>query len=199
MKKSLLVMLVMFSSGLTHAESPWTVKVGFSEVIAKGNGGTLAGLSASTSNDIQLTPSIEYAINPNISAEILLATPFTHNVYLNGTKVASFKDLPPTVSLKYSFPSYNGFKAYFGLGINYTILWGEKAYGPLTGSKPHGDNSVGMAGLIGVQYDIPNTPYGVALDIRKVDIISKMYVNQQKVGDLVVDPWVVGIAGSYKF
>lgn len=66
MKKSLLVMLVMFSSGLTHAESPWTVKVGFSEVIAKGNGGTLAGLSASTSNDIQLTPSIEYAINPNI-------------------------------------------------------------------------------------------------------------------------------------
>lgn len=199
MKKSLLAMLVVFSAGLVHAESPWTVKIGASDVIAKGNGGTLAGLSASTSNDIQFTPSIEYAINPNLSAEILLATPFTHSVYLDGTKVASFKDLPPTVSLKYSFPSYNGFKPYFGLGLNYTILWGEKSYGPIAGHKAHGDNTVGMAGLIGVQYDIPNTPYGVAIDIRKVDIISKMYVDGKKVGDLVVDPWVVGLGASYKF
>ena len=199
MKKSLLAILVLMSSGILHAESPWTIKVGASDVIAKGNGGTLAGSAASTSNDIQLTPSIEYAINHSVSAEILLATPFTHSVYLDGTKVASFKDLPPTVSLKYSFPSYNGFKPYFGLGLNYTILWGEKTYGPLTGAKAHGDNTVGMAGLVGVQYDFPNTPYGVALDIRKVDIISKMYVNHNKVGDLVVDPWVVGLSASYKF
>ncbi len=199
LKKSLLAVFVLMSAGVVHAESPWTIKVGASDVIAKGNGGTLAGFAASTSNDIQLTPSIEYAINHNVSAEILLATPFTHTVYLDGTKVATFKDLPPTVSLKYTFPSYEGFKPYFGLGLNYTIIWGEKTYGPLTGAKAHGDNTVGMAGLIGVQYDIPNTPYGVALDIRKVDIISKMYVNHNKVGDLVVDPWVVGLSASYKF
>jgi len=199
MKKSLLAILVLMSSGMLHAESPWTIKVGASDVIAKGNGGTLAGSAASTSNDIQLTPSIEYAINHSVSAEILLATPFTHSVYLDGTKVASFKDLPPTVSLKYTFPSYNGFKPYFGLGLNYTILWGEKTYGPLTGAKAHGDNTVGMAGLVGVQYDFPNTPYSVAIDVRKVDIISKMYVNHNKVGDLVVDPWVVGLAAGYKF
>ncbi len=199
MKKSLLAIVVLCCAGLTHAESPWSVKVGFSDVIPKGDGGTLAGFSASTSNNVQFTPSIEYAINPNLSAEVLLATPFTHSVYLDGTKVASFKDLPPTVSLKYSFASYNGFRPYFGLGLNYTLLWGEKAYGPLTGSKPHGDNTVGMAGLIGVQYDIPNTPYGVALDIRKVDIVSKMKVDGTKVGDLVVDPWVVGLSAAYKF
>lgn len=199
LKKSLLAIAVLLSAGLVHAESPWTIKVGASDVIAKGNGGTLAGFAASTSNDIQLTPSIEYAINSNVSAEILLATPFTHSVYLDGTKVASFKDLPPTVSLKYTFPSYNGIRPYFGLGLNYTILWGEKTYGPLTGSKAHGDNTVGMAGLIGAQYDIPNSPYSVALDVRKVDIISKMYVNGNKVGDLVVDPWVVGLSVGYKF
>jgi outer membrane protein len=199
MKKSLLAMFILLSAGLTHAESPWSIKVGASDVIAKGDGGTLAGFSASTSNDVQFTPSIEYAINPNLSAELLLATPFTHNVSLDGTKVASFKDLPPTLSLKYNFPSYSGIKPYFGLGLNYTLLWGEKTYGPLAGSKAHGDNSIGMAGLIGVQYDIPNTPYGVALDIRKVDIISKMKVNGTKVGDLVVDPWVIGIGGTYKF
>jgi len=97
MKKTLLAILVVFSAGLAHAESPWSIKVGASDVIPKGNGGTLVGFSASTSNDIQFTP------------------------------------------------------------------------------------------------------YGVALDIRKINIISKMYVDGKKVGDLVVDPWVVGLDASYKF
>ncbi len=200
MKKSLLAMLMLFGAGMAHADSPWIIKIGASDVIPKGNGGTLANaFTASASNDVQFTPSIEYAFDHHLSAEVLLATPFTHDVYLNGTKAASFKDLPPTVTLKYTFDGVNGIRPYFGLGVNYTLVWGEKTVGPIAGNKAEAGNSLGMAGLIGVQYDIPNTPYGIALDLRRIDIASQMKLNGNKIGTLNVDPWVVGIGGTYHF
>ena len=200
MKKSLWAMLILAAAGVAHAETPWSVKLGVSEVITQGDGGTLAGVyQGSTSNNLQFTPSIEYAFNHNISAELLLATPFKHSVYLDGVKAATVKQLPPTLSLKYTFPQYDGLKPYFGLGINYTRFWDAKTQGPLAGSKVSAGSSIGMAGLVGVAYAIPNTPFDVALDVRYVNLDSKIKLNGNKIGDLTINPWVVGVGATYHF
>ena len=200
MNKSFLAILILTSATLVHAESPWSVKIGVSEVITQGDGGTLAGTyQGSTSNNLQFTPAIEYALNHELSAELLLATPFSHSVYLDGTKAATVKQLPPTLSLKYNFTPINGFKPYFGLGLNYTRFWDAKTEGPITGNKISAGSSLGMAGLIGVAYTIPQSPVDIALDLRYVNLDSKIKLNGNKIGDLAINPWVVGIGAIYHF
>ncbi|MFO1373076.1 MAG: OmpW family outer membrane protein [Agitococcus sp.] len=89
------------------AESPWTVKVGFSQVNPKSDNGSLAGgtFESDVSSEVGFTPSIEYKIAPNVVGEVLLAIPFEHEVKdtKSDTKIASFKHLPPTFSAKYLF------------------------------------------------------------------------------------------------
>lgn len=200
MNKSFRAILMLAAMGVAHAETPWSVKLGVSEVITQGDGGTLAGVyQGSTSNNVQFTPSIEYAFNPNISAELLLATPFKHSVYLDGVKAATVKQLPPTLSLKYNFAPCEGFKPYFGLGINYTRFWDAQTQGPIAGNKISAGSSLGMAGLVGVAYAIPKTPFGVAVDVRYINLDSKIKLNGNKIGDLAINPWVVGIGGTYRF
>jgi outer membrane protein len=114
------------------AESPWTVKVGVSQINPKSDNGMLAGntLAAEVSSEVGFTPSIEYKFAPNIVGEVLLAIPFEHDVELknaagvNVTKGTSFKHLPPTFSAKYLFTPDAAFSPYVGLGLNYTlVLW----------------------------------------------------------------------------
>jgi outer membrane protein len=94
------------------AESPWTVKVGVSQINPKSDNGILlvsgTPFSSEVSSEVGFTPSIEYKFSPNIVGEVLLAIPFEHEVkvtggVLNDAKVATFKHLPPTFSAKYLF------------------------------------------------------------------------------------------------
>ena len=82
------------------AESPWSVKAGFSQINPKSNNGSLAGgaFEADVSSEVGFTPAIEYKFAPNIVGEVLLAIPFKHDVKdtKSDTKIASFKHLPPT-------------------------------------------------------------------------------------------------------
>ncbi|AXI04069.1 OmpW family protein [Aquirhabdus parva] len=199
MKKILLIACALCCASTSYAESPWLVKLGVSDVVPKRDGGTLAGMQASSSNDVQFTPSVEYAFNPALSAELLLAAPLGHNVTLNGIRVVKLKELPPTLSLKYRFPAIQGIQPYFGLGVNYTMFWDEKTEGPVVGSKLNAINSLGMAGLIGAEYRIPKSPFGIAVDIRYIDIVSKVKLDGNKIGDLTINPWVLGAGVTYRF
>jgi len=200
MKKSfMLAAIAMCSIPLAHAESPWLIKAGISDVIPTSNGGNLAGMQAAGSKDLQFTPSVEYQLDPHLAAELLLATPFQHDVSLNGTIVAKTKELPPTLTLKYRFAPIRQIQPYFGLGVNETFFWGEKTTGPLSGSRISAGNSFGMAGLIGAEYRLPESPWGVAVDIRYIDIKSQITLNGNKLGTLTVDPWVFGAGLTYRF
>ena len=74
------------SSAQTLADSPWSIKLGTSYISPKSDNGDLLGgaLKAEVSSEIGLTPSIEYAFTPNIVAELLLATPYEHDVEVTG-------------------------------------------------------------------------------------------------------------------
>lgn len=96
------------------AESPWTVKVGISQINPKSDNGSLVSgaFQAEVSSEVGLTPSIEYKFSPNIVGEILLAIPFEHEVKdtKSGAEIATFKHLPPTFTAKYLFTPNAAFR-----------------------------------------------------------------------------------------
>jgi outer membrane protein len=193
-----------FSGAAAAGESPWTVKVGASQVKPKSDPGL--GLSEEVTTEIGLTPAIEYKFSPNIVGEVLLAIPFEHDVEVGGTAVASFKHLPPTFTAKYLFAPEATFSPYVGLGLNYTMVFGEEltaagiaALGLPAGSKLKGDDSIGLAATIGAEYRLPNSPWGVTLDVRYIKIESDLEINGGTAGTLEVDPLVVGLSASYHY
>ena len=143
-------------------ESPWTVKIGASQIKPKSD--------SDTSTEVGLTPAIEYKFSPNVVGEVLLAIPFKHDVDDgNGTKIASFKHLPPTFTAKYLFSPGETLSPYVGLGLNYTLVNGEEfdaaAAGAPAGSTLSAGNSFGLAATVGCEYRVPNSKWGVALDV----------------------------------
>lgn len=196
---SLLAALLLMGSSYCYADSPWTLKAGVSDIVPKDNGGSIAGMQAKTSNSVQFTPAIEYSFTPQYSAELLLAAPFNHKVTLNGTDVAKVKQLPPTLTFKYKLPAVQQLHPYVGVGVNYTLFWDEKTTGPIAGNKLHAKDSVGAAGLVGAEYQLPNSPFGLAVDIRYINLNSDISLNGNRIGTLKVNPWVYGAALSYHF
>lgn len=199
MKTPLLLASALVFSSLSYAESPWMIKLGASAIHTQSNNGTLVGMQATTTDSTQFTPSIEYAFNPNLSMELLLATPFNHTVALNGQTVAKVKELPPTLSLKYNLANISGLKPYAGIGLNYTFFWDEREQGPIVGTKLKAGDSFGLAGLVGAEYQVPNSPFGFALDVRYIDLNSKIKLNGSHIGKLDINPWVFGAGVTYHF
>lgn len=193
MKVSVLMGLLLGLATVGAQASPWTVKVGASQVRPD----VSSDLKIDVSDEVNLTGSIEYELMPNVIGEVLLAVPFTHDVEdATGQKVGSFKHLPPTVSVKYNLPSTAGFTPYVGAGLNYTFVFDEKLS---SGQKLKGDDSFGFSAVAGVGYQYPNSPWGVALDVRYINIESDLTIDGVDKGTLKVDPTVVSLSASYKY
>lgn len=199
MKVALCWVVASLACGTAFADTPWLFKAGISQVRPASENGSLAGgaFQAVVSDEVNVTPAIEYTFAPNLSAELLLAIPFKHDVELNGVKMATFKHLPPTVTLKYSGPEMSGFTPYVGAGLNYTLVYDEEI--DVAGVELKGDDSVGFAGLIGANYKFPDSAYGVAFDLRYINIESDLTLNGVDIGKLKVNPWVVGLSVSYDY
>lgn len=205
----LAVSSLAFAPVAAMAESPWTVKVGFSQVNPKNDNGRLNNaLDSEVSSEVGFTPSIEYKFSPNIVGEVLLAIPFEHEVKvtgggLNDAKVATFKHLPPTFSAKYLFTPDAAFSPYVGLGLNYTLVFDEKTTGALLGTKLKGKDSFGVAANVGFEYRMPNSPWGITADLRYIKIKSDLTLDvgtgATDIGTLTVDPMVLGVSAAYHF
>lgn len=196
--------LVAGMSGVAAAgDSPWTVKIGASQIKPKSD--------SDTSNEVGLTPAIEYKFSPNVVGEVLLAIPFEHDVDDGaGTKIASFKHLPPTFTAKYLFSPGATFSPYVGLGLNYTMVFSQKldsafaAANLPAGSTLSAEDSFGLAATAGFEYRMANSPWGVALDVRYIKISSDIEIKSGAGAVLVedtlkLDPLVVGLSAAYHF
>jgi outer membrane protein len=187
------------------AESPWSVKVGVSQINPKSGNGSLAGgaFESDVSSEVGFTPAIEYKFAPNIVGEVLLAIPFEHDVKdtKSDTKIASFKHLPPTFTAKYLFTPDAAFSPYVGLGLNYTLVYDEKIV--IAGAKLRGKDSFGLAATVGFEYRMPNSPWGVAADLRYIKIKSDLTLDTgtgaADIGSLTVDPMVLGLSAVYHY
>lgn len=208
MRKTTLLLPASLAAALALAASPamaqskgdWTVAAGVHQVAPKSNNGTLAGgLKVDVDSDIKPTITGEYFIADNLGIEILAALPFKHDINIDGLgRVGSTKHLPPVVSLQYHFNSKGKVSPFLGAGINYTTFFSEKTGGALAGSKLKMEDSWGLAAHAGLDFAI-NDKGSLRVDVRWMDIDSKVKLNGEKIGTVNIDPLAYGVSYVFKF
>lgn len=198
--KTLLLSLacVAASPALAYEKGDVIVRAGAIQVTPETTNNTVVpGLDVDS--DVQLGLTVSYLLTPNVAVELVGATPFKHDVTLNGTTIGSVEHLPPTVMAQY-FPMAAGsaVQPYVGVGINYTKFWGEEATGPLAGNILSVEDSLGLAVEAGIDYQIADN---VVLNaaVWKIDINTNLSINGGPAGELEIDPLVAMVAIGMKF
>lgn len=200
MKTNILVLSVAAALGsatlpaLAQSAGDWTVGLGVHSVMPKSDNGLLAGARSDVGSNARPTITGEYFIRDNIGIEVLAALPFKHSVNLEGLgRVGEVQHLPPVVSLQYHFNGGGKLSPFLGAGLNYTVFFKEKTTGALAGNELELDDSFGLALHAGLDYKISDTA-ALRTDIRWIDIDSEVKLNGEVIGEVEIDPVVVGVA-----
>ncbi|MES0824754.1 OmpW/AlkL family protein [Ruegeria sp. SCP11] len=188
-------LVALAAPAMAQNQGDWTVGIGIGYLDPKSDNGTLAGLDAEVDSDTRPIFTAEYFVRDNLGIELLAATPFSHDVTLGGSiDAGSVKQLPPTLSLNYHFPTNSAWKPYVGAGINYTIFFDEQSdLGDL-----ELDNSVGIAFQAGLDYMVTEKG-AVRLNVRWFDIDSDVTLDGVDIGTAEIDPWLVGVSYVHRF
>ncbi|HWR95746.1 MAG TPA: OmpW family outer membrane protein [Arenimonas sp.] len=200
MKKSTLSLLLLAGIAAQPAMAgDWFVRGGATLVDPKSDNGELAGYDASIGSNTQLGLTFGYHISPSVAFEVLAATPFSHEVSLDGLgEVAEFKHLPPTFSVQYYFNAEGTVSPFIGAGLNYTWTFDEETKGALDGNDISIDNSFGLAGQLGLRFALAND-WDIVADARYIDISADVKLNGTDIGTADVNPMVYSIMLGKRF
>ena len=202
MKKTLLAVaaLCALTSGAAMAQQQdgkWQVRVRAVHIDLENKGSAgAAGVSASNKTIPELD--ISYYFTPNFAAELILTYPQKHDVKLNGNKIGSLKQLPPTLLAQYHFTNFGAFKPYVGAGINYTRF---SSVNILDGAITVKKNSWGGAMQVGFDYALDKN-WSLNFDVKKVYMDTKLQSSAVPAYDgakLKLNPWLIGVGVGYRF
>ncbi len=195
-----LLAAALVSPAAAQSAGDWTVGIGIANVAPVDDPGTLeGGLKTRIDSNARPTLTVEYFIKDNLGIEILAATPFKHDIKIDGLgRVGTVKQLPPVISLQAHFDTNTPFKPFLGVGVNWTSFFSEKSEGALAGSKLDVKHSFGLALHAGTDYRISERS-AIRADIRWIDINSDVHLNGKKIGKVDIDPLVVGASYIMKF
>lgn len=200
MLKQIALITLMGLSASAAMAGQWQVKVGGSAIAPTQDTKIANGtLTVEADSELAFTPSVEYFFNDNISAELLLATPISHDVLINGAEAVKIKHLPPTLTAKYNFKNSTGFTPYIGVGATAFIAWDEETSGVLSGTKVKVKDDYGYAAQLGFNYQPADAKnWGVFVDVRYADLNPKVETVVENF-KLDIDPVIYTLGYSYKF
>jgi len=181
-------------------EGDWMVRIGASNVDSNVSSTFFSGApTVALDVDSSARPSltISHMLQNNIALELLLATPFSHDIVASAGvgKVAETKQLPPTFSVQYHFAPQSKIRPYAGIGINFTNFFDTTPTATITSIDL--DDSWGMAAQIGMDYDIGNDWF-INVDLRYIDIETKGYTDIGTI-DVEINPTVLTVAAGFSF
>ncbi len=179
---------------LAQSQGDWTLGIGVINVNPKSDNGSLAGASVTVDDDTQVSLTAEYFFMDNLGVELLAATPFEHDISLNGVNIGSTQHLPPTLSLNYHFPTQSAFKPYVGVGLNYTTFFSEES----TLGTLKLDDSFGWAASVGLDYQVGENG-ALRINVRYMDIDTDVSLNGTNIGSVEIDPVVINLAYVHRF
>ena len=193
MLKQIALITLMGLSASAAMAGQWQVKVGGSAIAPTQDTKIANGtLTVEADSELAFTPSVEYFFNDNISAELLLATPISHDVTVNGSNAVKLKHLPPTVTAKYNFKNSTGFTPYIGVGATAFIAWDEEGVKSVK-------EDFGYAAQLGFNYQPADAKnWGVFVDVRYADLNPKVETVVENF-KLDIDPVIYTLGYSYKF
>jgi len=214
MKTSALLTLLavaVVGTGLKAAdEGPWMVRVRAVNIQPANNSDAYAPLGI-PSNGIHVSsktiPEIDfsYFFTPNLSAELILTYPQSHDVTVTSTalkvsgyNIGSFKELPPTLTAQWHFLPGQMVNPYVGVGLNLTLLSSVNLNVPTVGALTLDSSSVGIAGQVGVDIKVAPQWY-VNVDVKYVGISSDVKFNGTKISTVNVNPMLYGVGVGYTF
>jgi outer membrane protein len=185
---------------LQAQEGPWLVRLRAVALEPANKSDAAPGLPADAIHVSSKTiPELDfsYFFTKNLSAELVLTVPQEHDVTLMGTKIGTFKELPPTLTAQWHFRPGQTVNPYVGAGLNLTLISDVKlASGALDLDK----HSVGLAAGAGVDFQVARNCF-INLDVKYVQIRSdvKVAATGQKVTTVKVDPMLYGVGVGYRF
>jgi outer membrane protein len=188
------------------------LRAGAAGVLPDGDGGTHpsvgpppGGVEADDAWSLGLTAT--WMATNNIGVGVLAAWPFEHDIDGTGAlasagKVGETKHLPPTVTLQYHFDTGSKLHPYVGAGINYTNFFSEDVVpSVLPGSSLSLDDSWGIAGEIGVDFELSND-WLVSAQAWYIDIDTDATISGTTLPgsfNVEIDPWVLMFSVGKKF
>lgn len=170
------------------------------DVVADGDGSvTQNGLK--TDVDHAVTPEVDvtYFLTENVAAELIAATS-QHNIEAGSFDVGSAWILPPTLTLQYHFTPDNKFSPYVGVGLNYSMFYGEDSGAGFNSLDV--DGGVGYAVQAGFDYWLSDN-WGLNVDAKYINLDVDVDVNlggtHLDADDVDLDPFIIGAGVSYRF
>jgi outer membrane protein len=204
MKSKLLAAVAVSMLGLValeaHAQDgAWLVRARAAYLNPADKSTPVAGVGASDRISVsdKTIPELDvsYFFTPNLAAELVLTYPQKHDVMLDGSKIGTFKHLPPSLLGQYHFNPLGQFKPYLGAGINYTRISKVKL---LNGAGDLESDSVGLAFQAGVDYRIDKN-WSLNLDLKRINIRSDVMIAGVKASTVKVDPVLIAVGVGYRF
>ena len=109
---------------------------------------TISAINGTVDISNVITPELTYFVSDNVGVELILATT-RHSVMALGTDLGDVdlgkvSLLPPTLLLQYHITDLEGFRPYFGAGINLTLFYKKDAPGGTVTSIDY-KNKIGFA------------------------------------------------------
>ncbi len=195
--------LSLFMPVLSFAESPWSARLRATYLETVDRSGAFSALginfptnAVSVSDKLIPEIDIDYVFTETLSAELVLTIPQKHSVNLAGAgRLGSFKYLPPTLYLQYKPALEGAFKPYFGLGVNFTLIFDDNL--SVAGVPLKLENyNLGVAGQAGFDYRI-NDRWHFNVDIKRAVIRTDVLAGGAKLTTAKLDPWLYAVGFRY--
>lgn len=196
----------------------WSVKVGVNKITPKVQSDSMTapsqpGTKVDVGSNTQPIFSVAYAYNPHVSVELVLGTPYKHDISgagaIAGVGVAgTVKSMPPTIFGQYRFLEEQAmFRPYVGLGLTYAYFYGETGSGALTALTNTGsstpttfsvDNAWGLTPQVGVVYNI-NPKWFADMVVTKTFLKTRAHYSTGQTIDMRLDPVATALSLGYRF
>lgn len=150
----------------------------------------------------KLIPEVDftYFLGKHVAAELILTYPQKHDVEVSGTKIGSFKHLPPVLSLQYHFAPEAAVRPYLGVGANLTIISNVDLAVPGVGALDLESTSIGVAAQGGLDIKLGPKVF-LNADVKYVTLGSDVILaaSDTKVSAVKINPWLIGFGLGYRF
>lgn len=152
------------------------------------------------------TPELDltYRFNDRWSVEVIASPLLEHSVTveqsaLGGpTRIGSFKHLPPTFSAQYRFLPGSTVRPYVALGLNATWLSDVRLEVPTVGRLALDRWSFGPSVQVGFNWNVDDR-WHLNADLKRIWIESAVFLGEQRISAVQVDPFVYAIGVGYRF
>ncbi len=203
--KGAVCVLALMATGAAQAHmmgnmpTPWTVRIGGTDIAPKQDNGTLGGGNVDVMSKLGMSFNVDYRLCRYVSFDLLGVIPYVQHIKIDGSDIASTKHLPPTLSVQLHPLQFEGAWAridpYVGVGVNRTFFFSEHV---ANGAHLQLSNTWGVAAQVGVDANLTSR-WLVGADVRYIQIEPDASINGAALGTVKINPFVYSLNVGYRF